>query len=54
MQASDVVIAGAGSLGKRLGDNVLETPWLGMRLCGFFDDQRRASVWGIEARHADH
>jgi putative colanic acid biosysnthesis UDP-glucose lipid carrier transferase len=34
-----VVIAGAGDLGQRLAKNVVETPWLGMRLLGFFDDQ---------------
>ncbi|HEY9074164.1 MAG TPA: undecaprenyl-phosphate glucose phosphotransferase, partial [Desulfobaccales bacterium] len=34
-----VVIAGAGDLGGRLGKNVVETPWLGMRLLGFFDDR---------------
>lgn len=33
-----VVIAGAGVLGRRLAQNVVETPWLGMRLLGFFDD----------------
>ena len=34
-----VVIAGAGDLGRRLAKNVVETPWLGMRLLGFFDDR---------------
>jgi putative colanic acid biosysnthesis UDP-glucose lipid carrier transferase len=34
-----VVIAGAGDLGRRLAKNVIETPWLGMRLLGFFDDR---------------
>jgi putative colanic acid biosysnthesis UDP-glucose lipid carrier transferase len=33
-----VVIAGAGDLGLRLAKNVVETPWLGMQLLGFFDD----------------
>jgi len=32
------VIAGAGDLGLRLGKNVVDTAWLGMRLQGFFDD----------------
>ena len=32
------VIAGAGDLGRRLGKNVVNTAWLGMRLHGFFDD----------------
>ena len=34
-----VVIAGAGELGKQLARNVVDTPWLGMRLYGFFDDR---------------
>jgi putative colanic acid biosynthesis UDP-glucose lipid carrier transferase len=34
-----VVIAGGGDLGRRLAKNVVETPWLGMRLLGFFDDR---------------
>ncbi|MCX5892936.1 MAG: hypothetical protein NTW80_08210, partial [Deltaproteobacteria bacterium] len=33
-----VVIAGAGDLGRRLAWNIVDTPWLGMRLHGFFDD----------------
>ena len=33
-----MVIAGAGELGHRLAENVVDTPWLGMRLRGFFDD----------------
>jgi putative colanic acid biosynthesis UDP-glucose lipid carrier transferase len=33
-----VVIAGAGELGKQLAKNVVDTPWLGMQLYGFFDD----------------
>jgi putative colanic acid biosynthesis UDP-glucose lipid carrier transferase len=43
-----VVIAGAGDLGRRLAKNVVETPWLGMRLLGFFDDQVMSAV------HLDH
>jgi putative colanic acid biosynthesis UDP-glucose lipid carrier transferase len=46
--ARTVVIAGAGDLGRRLAKNVVETPWLGMRLLGFFDDQVTAAV------HLDH
>jgi len=34
-----VVIAGAGDLGRRLAWNMVDTPWLGMRLSGFFDDR---------------
>jgi putative colanic acid biosynthesis UDP-glucose lipid carrier transferase len=43
-----VVIAGAGDLGRRLAKNVVETPWLGMRLLGFFDDRI------TEVVHLDH
>jgi putative colanic acid biosynthesis UDP-glucose lipid carrier transferase len=43
-----VVIVGAGDLGRRLAKNVVETPWLGMRLLGFFDDRVTAAV------HLDH
>ena len=39
-----VVIAGAGELGRRLAQNVVETPWLGMRLLGFFDDCMQGEV----------
>lgn len=39
-----VVIAGAGDLGRRLARNVGETPWLGMRLLGFFDDQVQGEI----------
>jgi putative colanic acid biosynthesis UDP-glucose lipid carrier transferase len=43
-----VVIAGAGDLGRRLAKNVVDTPWLGMSLVGFFDD------WVSEEIHLDH
>ena len=39
-----VVIAGAGDLGRRLATNVMDTPWLGMRLLGFFDDRVTGEV----------
>ncbi|MFA5111645.1 MAG: undecaprenyl-phosphate glucose phosphotransferase [Desulfobaccales bacterium] len=39
-----VVIAGAGDLGRRLAKNVVDTPWLGMRLVGFFDDRVTGEV----------
>ena len=39
-----VVIAGAGDLGRRLAKNVVDTPWLGMRLSGFFDDHLQGVV----------
>ena len=39
-----VVIAGAGDLGRRLAWNIVDTPWLGMRLAGFFDDRLTGEV----------
>ena len=39
-----VVIAGAGDLGRRLAWNIVDTPWLGMRLHGFFDDRLTGEV----------
>jgi putative colanic acid biosysnthesis UDP-glucose lipid carrier transferase len=39
-----VVIAGAGDLGRRLAWNMVDTPWLGMRLDGFFDDRQCGEV----------
>lgn len=33
-----VAIAGAGDLGTRVARKILEAPWLGMRLVGFYDD----------------
>jgi putative colanic acid biosynthesis UDP-glucose lipid carrier transferase len=33
-----VVIAGAGDLAQRLARNIIASPWLGLRLIGFFDD----------------
>ncbi len=39
-----VVIAGAGDLGRRLARNMVDTPWLGMRLSGFFDDHLSGEV----------
>jgi len=43
-----VVIAGAGDLGRRLAKNVMDTPWLGMRILGFFDDRVTGEI------HLDH
>lgn len=39
-----VVIAGAGALGRRLARNMVDSPWLGMRLFGFFDDYLKGEV----------
>ena len=33
-----VVIAGAGDLGLRLARDIINSPWIGMHLIGFFDD----------------
>ncbi|MHB8067652.1 MAG: undecaprenyl-phosphate glucose phosphotransferase [Desulfobaccales bacterium] len=35
-----VVIGGAGDLGHKLGQNIVSSVWLGMRLVGFFDDDK--------------
>jgi putative colanic acid biosynthesis UDP-glucose lipid carrier transferase len=43
-----VVIAGAGDLGRRLAKNVVDSPWLGMRILGFFDDRVKGEI------HLDH
>jgi putative colanic acid biosynthesis UDP-glucose lipid carrier transferase len=43
-----MVIAGAGDLGRRLAKNVVDTPWLGMLLLGFFDDRVTGKI------HLDH
>lgn len=37
--ARTLVIAGAGPLGRRLANHVAESPWLGIKLLGFFDDR---------------
>ncbi len=41
------VIAGGGELGRRLAERIRETPWLGIRVVGFFDDRARERVAGI-------
>jgi len=33
------VIAGAGALGQQVARNIVDLPWLGIRLLGFFDDR---------------
>jgi len=40
MNIRTVLIAGAGDLGQRLAKNIVENPWMGLRLLGFFDDRR--------------
>lgn len=34
-----VAIAGSDELGKRLADNIISTPWMGLKLVGFYDDK---------------
>lgn len=40
MNTRTVAIAGAGALGVRVANFVLKNPWLGMRLLGFYDDNK--------------
>jgi putative colanic acid biosynthesis UDP-glucose lipid carrier transferase len=37
-----VVIAGAGELGTRLARTILDAPWMGYRIKGFYDDNKEA------------
>ncbi len=39
-----VAIAGAGALGLRLTETILSSPWMGLRLVGFFDDFREKDI----------
>jgi putative colanic acid biosynthesis UDP-glucose lipid carrier transferase len=39
-----VAIAGAGTLGRRLGTSITNTPWMGLELVGFYDDTRLEPV----------
>jgi len=39
-----VAIAGAGTLGKRLGSSIANAPWMGLELVGFYDDTRLEPV----------
>ena len=38
--ASDVVVFGAGEVGERFTREVQQSPWLGYKIAGFFDDKR--------------
>jgi putative colanic acid biosynthesis UDP-glucose lipid carrier transferase len=42
------VVAGAGSLGRHLADRIAATPYLGIRVAGFFDDRAPARLDAIE------
>lgn len=40
-----VAIVGAGSLGKRLANNIVSNPWMGLDLLGFYDDEISDAVY---------
>src|SRR5262249_42603627 len=42
------VIAGAGPLGRQLAGRIAATPFLGIRIAGFFDDRAADRLTGIE------
>jgi putative colanic acid biosynthesis UDP-glucose lipid carrier transferase len=44
------VIAGAGSLGLRLAERINNTPYLGVRIAGFFDDRSHERLEGMGAQ----
>src|SRR5690242_4344720 len=41
------VIAGGGELGRRLAERIRGTPYLGIRVAGFFDDRTQERMTGI-------
>lgn len=46
------VIAGAGALGVRLGHILMDTPWAGIHLLGFYDDEAPPGAQPIAGRAA--
>lgn len=44
-----IVIAGAGPLGVNLAKNIMATPWMGIRIAGFYDDKLEAGSIPDEA-----
>jgi putative colanic acid biosysnthesis UDP-glucose lipid carrier transferase len=42
------VIAGGGELGRRLAERIHGTPFLGIRVAGFFDDRAQGRAGGID------
>jgi len=45
-----VIIVGAGELGKRLAGTILDNPWLGYSIVGFFDDdseKQNLVIYGV-------
>ncbi len=43
----DAVIAGEGGLGRKLAERLRVTPFLGIRLAGFFDDRSPERIGGV-------
>jgi Undecaprenyl-phosphate glucose phosphotransferase len=41
------IIAGGGELGRGLAERIRQTPYLGIRVAGFFDDRSQARVAGV-------
>jgi len=41
------IIAGGGELGRRLAERIRATPWLGIRVAGYFDDRAQERIAGI-------
>ncbi len=46
------VIAGAGDIGHSLAERIRESPFLGVRVAGFFDDRGRERLHGLAPREA--
>jgi putative colanic acid biosynthesis UDP-glucose lipid carrier transferase len=42
------VIAGAGSLGRHLAERIADTPYLGIRVAGYFDDRAPERLEGLD------
>ncbi len=43
----NIVIAGAGILGIRIAQTIIHSPWMGMKLFGFYDDHKEADKMPI-------
>lgn len=46
-----VVIAGAGDLGRRLAEKLVDTPWMGLQLLSFFDDRLAGKIMEIGSQN---
>jgi putative colanic acid biosynthesis UDP-glucose lipid carrier transferase len=42
------IVAGAGSLGRRLAERIAAAPYLGIRVAGYFDDRAPSRLEGLE------